>query len=409
LAPGSITPTNIEPDADYAFFVPKDFSQAEDYSVWPGLTEIFRVSQNGVQTGHDGFSVSFDREVVAQRVEDFFNPALSDREVSQRYDLGDNSGWSFAQKRRQLRGSTIQTKLLIPYFYRPFDLRYIYYEPNLLKRPSPSIMPHLVDGKNMALFAMRKIVPTFAYSFFGVVNSVVDHGHFYMGNQGSSSCFPLYLKPEQKRLGATASYEHNLHSRFCRQLAEALGKSTTNDGLPASLTPEEIFGYAYAVFHSPTYRSRYAEFLKIDFPRLPLTRKQELFDRLAQFGGELTALHLLESPRLAKPMTEFADGRNHEVEKVSWTKSTVWIDKAQTTGFVGVREDVWNFHIGGYQVCGKWLKDRKGRTLSNDDIAHYQKIVVAISETIRLMGEIDEIIEEHGGWPGAFASPEAEG
>jgi hypothetical protein len=400
----AIAHTAIKPDADYAFFVPKDFSQAEDYNKWPSLADVFGTNQNGVQTGHDGFSVAFDRKTVVQHVEDFFNPALSDNEVSQRYELGDNSGWSFAQKRRQLRGSALQAKLLVPYFYRPFDLRFIYYDPNLLKRPSPAIMPHLVDGKNMALFAMRKIVPTFAYSFFGVVNSLVDHGHFYMGNQGSSSCFPLYIKPAQQRLGTTANREHNFQSQFCDQLSKALGTSTTVDGLPAGLTPEDIFRYAYAVFHSPCYRSRYAEFLKIDFPRLPLTGNLELFRALARLGGELTALHLMESSQLTQPSTEFIGSRHHEVEKISWSRNTVWVDKAQTTGFQGVREEVWNFHIGGYQVCEKWLKDRKGRTLTKDDLAHYQKVVVALSETIRLMKEIDEVIEKAGGWPGAFAS-----
>lgn len=170
-------------------------------------------------------------------------------------------------------------------------------------------------------------------------------------------------------------------------------------GLPAGLTPEDIFHYAYAVFHSPGYRSRYAEFLKIDFPRLPLTGNLELFRALARLGGELTSLHLLESPKLAQPITEFTGGRNPEIEKPTWSNNTVWVDKAQTTGFRGVREAVWNFHIGGYQVCEKWLKDRKGRTLTKDDLAHYQKIIVALSETIRLMKEIDEVIEEHGGWP----------
>src|SRR5262249_47524285 len=111
---------------------------------------------------------------------------------------------------------------------------------------------------------------------------------------------------------------------------------------------------------------------------------------------------LLESTKLDRPITEFIGGRNPEVEKVSWSKNTVWVDKAQITGFKGVREDVWNFHIGGYQVCEKWLKDRKGRTLSKDDVTHYHKIVVALSETIRLMKEIDEVIKQHGGWPGAF-------
>lgn len=175
-----------------------------------------------------------------------------------------------------------------------------------------------------------------------------------------------------------------------------------NPSSSESLDDGAIFHYVYAVLYSPTYRSRYAEFLKIDFPRLPLTGNLELFRTLARLGGELSALHLLESPRLAQPITEFVGGSQPVVEKISWSRDTVWVDKAQTIGFEGVRENVWNFHIGGYKVCEKWLKDRKGRTLSNDDIAHYQKIVVALSETIRLMAEIDRVIEAHGGWPGAF-------
>ena len=158
------------------------------------------------------------------------------------------------------------------------------------------------------------------------------------------------------------------------------------------------------MFHSPGYRSRYAEFLKIDFPRLPLTGNLELFRALARLGGELVALHLLESPKLDQlhHRVRSAGRQPRGRESRRGPKDTVWIDKAQTTGFKGVPEAVWNFHIGGYQVCEKWLKDRKGRTLSHDDIAHYQKIVVALTETIRLMAEIDEVIDEHGGWPGAF-------
>ena len=188
----------------------------------------------------------------------------------------------------------------------------------------------------------------------------------------------------------------NFKPAFLTALRASLGAAVTK------LTPENIFHYAYAVFHSPGYRSRYAEFLKIDFPRLPLTGDLELFRAMARLGSELTSLHLLESPKLAQPITEYIGRRSAEVEKISWSRDTVWVNKAQTTGFRGVPEPVWNFHIGGYQVCEKWLKDRKGRTLTDDDITHYQKIVVALSETIRLMAEIDRVIDEHGGWPGAF-------
>jgi hypothetical protein len=166
------------------------------------------------------------------------------------------------------------------------------------------------------------------------------------------------------------------------------------------------------VFHSPGYRSRYAEFLKIDFPRLPLTSSIELFRSLSELGSQLVALHLVESEAQNTPVTNYI-GNSTEVVKPGWTDDnggTVWLDtggtKAKTTagtrGFVGVPEAVWNFHIGGYQVCEKWLKDRKGRTLSEEDMSHYHKIIVALSETIRIMPKIDEVIQQHGGWPGAF-------
>ena len=200
----------------------------------------------------------------------------------------------------------------------------------------------------------------------------------------------------------------NFNRAFLAKLAGQMALSVVQPhGLPAGLAAEDVFNYTYAIFHSPGYRSRYAEFLKIDFPRLPLTANLELFRALARMGGELTALHLLESPTLAQPISEFIGSRGLEVEKISWSRNTVWANKAQTTGFRGVPEPVWSFHIGGYQVCEKWLKDRKGRTLSNDDITHYHKIVVALSETIRLMAEIDRVIDEHGGWPGAFQTATA--
>jgi predicted helicase len=187
--------------------------------------------------------------------------------------------------------------------------------------------------------------------------------------------------------------------------------------LPRSLTPEDIFHYIYAVLHSPQYRTRYAEFLKVDFPRLPLPGDLDLFRDLARLGGDLVALHLIESPKLDEFITTYTGPRDPEVKKVGWSDDTVWLDvvatkrgqpaRHGTRGFHGVPEDVWNFQIGCYQVCHKWLKDRKGRTLSDEDITHYQKIVVALNETIRIMKEIDEVIEEHGGWPGAFVGKEA--
>ncbi len=182
-----------------------------------------------------------------------------------------------------------------------------------------------------------------------------------------------------------------------KELAGKLGLQFLEDGngdLKTTFGPEDIFHYAYAVFNSPTYRQRYSEFLKIDFPRLPLTSNKKLFTKLVAKGQELVALHLLKSQKVDDFVTSYLVAGKNTVEKVQYTNGKVWINTTQYFG--GVPENVWEFKVGGYQVCDKWLKDRKGRTLSNEEINHYQRIVVALKETIRLMKEIDKVISR---WP----------
>ena len=178
-----------------------------------------------------------------------------------------------------------------------------------------------------------------------------------------------------------------------------------------------MLSYVYAVLHSPQYRSRYGSALRDSYPRVPPTPSGGLVDELCRLGQQLVDLHLVESPLLDEAGSLYNGPKNPVVGRAGWSDGTVWLDagktnareghratKPGTLGFHGVPEEVWDFHIGGYQVCHKWLKDRKDRTLSADDIAHYQKIVVALNETIRLIAEIDEVIDEHGGWPDAFAT-----
>ncbi len=191
----------------------------------------------------------------------------------------------------------------------------------------------------------------------------------------------------------------NLAPEFIKAISDKLGLKFIEDergDLEGTFGPEDIFNYAYAVFHSLTYRTRYAEFLKIDFPRLPLTSDKALFKDLTEKGAELVSLHLMESPTLNNLITGYPVTGSNTVDKVTYdgNNQRVYINKAQY--FEGVPPEVWDFHIGGYQVCQKWLKDRKGRTLTYDELTHYQKIIVALKKTIRLMAEIDELIP---GWP----------
>jgi len=212
--------------------------------------------------------------------------------------------------------------------------------------------------------------------------------------------FPLYLYPAEGEMQFDGSHRRpNLNPEFIKVVSEKLGLKFVEDGrgdLEQTVGPEDIFHYAYAIFHSPAYRNRYAEFLKIDFPRLPLTSDKELFKALAGKGAELVALHLMESPTLNNLITGYPVAGSNTVDKVTYGDNNQRVCINKTQYFEGVPPEVWNFHIGGYQVCQKWLKDRKGRKIGVDESTHYQKIVVAIKEMIRLMAEIDALIPR---WP----------
>lgn len=378
----------------------QDARRAAEFSSYVSLTEAMPLTSTGIKTHRDAFVIDFDDEPLRERVAKF-RSGVTDAAIANEFGLADTYGWKLGEARRRIRARSDWQDAFQLCLYRPLDQRHIYYHADLVELPRSDCMQHLAGGRNLALLTTRQVTsPPFNHvTATRLVSEMKTCSH-----DRGTNCFPLYLRDDGSALRFGAERRLNFSAGFLRALSRALGISDSQpNGVPSGLTPEDIFHFAYAVFHSPGYRSRYAEFLKTEFPRVPLTGNVELFRELARLGGELTALHLLESPRLDQPIADLIGGRSPHVEKISWSDNTVWVDKTQATGFHGVPEDVWNFHIGGYQVCEKWLKDRKGRVLSSNDIAHYHKIVAALSETIRLMADIDRVIDQHGGWPGAFA------
>jgi predicted helicase len=371
---------------------------AVEYEKWPQIKSAFRVVSSGIQTKQDELCVAFTHAEMWERIKRFHT--LNAVQARKEFDLGDDGrDWTVVGAKADVSASGPSQNHICPILYRPFDIRFTYWTgrtKGFLAYPRREVMQHIVGLKNIGMIFNRQIVGD-RISHFCVSSFPICHGTFYLGNKGQDYFAPLMIFDDE-----LFSNKKTGHSNFMPEFLNAFGKAIDTEA--SKLKHEDIFYYAYSVFSSPSYRSRYAEFLKIDFPRLPLTGKIDLFRALAKLGSELAAFHLLESPKFSHPITEYIGGRHSEVEKISWSENTVWIDNAKTTGFNGVPEDVWNFHIGGYQVCEKWLKARKGRVLAEDDIKHYQKIIVALSETIRLMAEIDAVIEEHGGWPGAFTS-----
>jgi predicted helicase len=397
---GSIQWTQLQPTKPSYLFIPQNNDLRGEYEQGWNITEAFPINNIAMQTHRDYFVTDLDTQELRNRITAFRETRMTNEEARSKFDLG---SWDVAKARKKLRSDENWQKGFTQCLWRPFDIRPLYYHRELIDRPRPQVTEALLEP-NFGLLAMRQIALQGGCSHFLVANIPPVDRVFY-SNKGAASVFPLYLYTTPDDTAGTlfaqteTTRTPNLAPEFIKAFSGKLGLAFVPDGqgdLKKTFGPEDIFNYAYAIFHSPTYRQRYAEFLKIDFPRLPLTSDKKLFAKLAAKGAELVSLHLLKTSTLNSFITTFPISGSNSVDKVRYdaSRKKVWINDEQYFG--GLPEKVWEFQVGGYQVCEKWLKDRKGRTLSTDDIRHYQRVVVALKETIRLMAEIDKVIP---GWP----------
>jgi len=396
----------LRPQAPFYLFVPQDETVRAEYEQGWKITEAMPVNVLGFQSHRDSFAINFEQEKLHRRIAEMRHTELSDAEFANRYDLKDSGGWKLGAARKQLREDSHWKEKIIHCAYRPFDTRWAYFSEVAMDRPRRELKDNVAGKTNLCLNSVRQTKsPTWQHA---VVTNVPAPAVFVEIKDGSN-VFPLYLYPTAKvslfdddSLSTTPGGRRpNLAPEFIADFSARLQLSFVPDGcgdLRQTFGPEDIFHYAYAVFHSPAYRSRYAQFLKIDFPRLPLTSDVALFRSLSAMGQELVALHLME--QLPARQTRYPMAGDNTVENVRYTEPAdgvpgrVWINKTQY--FDNVPPEVWGYHIGGYRVCQKWLKDRKGRQLSYDDLTHYQGIVAALAHTIQLQAAIDEAIGE---WP----------
>ena len=316
----------LNPIAPMYFFVPKDFELMEEYEKGVKINELFSLGSMGITTGRD-------KELVSMQ------PFKSENNL--------------------------------PYCYRPFDVQWIDYDVERIARARENIMVHL-KKQNTALCLIK--INSSSDGLFKVLVSSCMTDKTILSSKDNANVFPLYLYTDE--FGKETKVA-NLNEDEWQKFNNAIGRTTT---------PEELLAYIYAVLHSPRYRERYKEFLKIDFPHIPLPASESEFDRLAQIGQQLIDLHLMTDTQRWKCSTTFPEEGSQLIDLLKWKDNKVWINEKQYFG--NVPEIVWNFFIGGYQPAQKWLKDRKGRTMSFDDIKHYLHIVHALTETIKLMQKL---------------------
>ncbi len=381
--------TELHPTSSLYLFVPQDTARRAEYEEGLKVTDIFQVHSAGVITARDKFTIHHTPEAVRDVVTDFVS--LSEEEARGRYQLRrDTTSWQIAAAQADLRNHPDTENHIVPIRYRPFDTRFTYYtgkSKGFHNTPSYKTMRHLLL-ENLALCVCFG-VPSPAWKHVLVTAQVtVNSCLSTRGNEGAH-VFPLYLYPVREELELASERSLNFKPAFLEAFSVKLGlPQAAPFGTPTGVSPEAILGYLYAVLHSPVYRKRYYDFLKYDFPRIPMPTTVDVFRKLSALGCALIDMHLLRNVPTQTARHRFEGEGDSVVAKYGYRDGKVWINQIQH--FADVPADVWEFEIGAYQVCDRWLKERKHTPLSLSEIRQYQQLLVAVAETLRLMAEIGQ-------------------
>ena len=388
----------INPKSEFYLFIERDEKLLERYEQYPKITDIFPVNSVGIVTSRDSFVIDYDKNTLRRRILQFRDRKMPDEIIRQTYDLKDKAHWKLKDARESVIKDDEWEQAITKILYRPFDERWIFYHDAVVERSRKEVMRHMIS-ENLGLIVPRQVKLDFHHTYCTThitnFNALDTAGSF-----GSGFLFPLYIykqkdKSAKRSLGSVMMlFEPETPYKTKRpNISETLLKSLSS-AYKKQPTPEEIFYYIYALLYSDTYRAKFAEFLKIDFPRVPFTTDYKLFKKMGEYGKKLVDLHLMKLEDLDTPVAKFQGMGNNKVEKLKYNEeeNRLFINKDQY--FKGITEDVWQYQVGGYQVCDKWLKDRKGKVLSVDDIKHYCKIVTSLQKTIEIQKEINEIYPE---------------
>jgi hypothetical protein len=417
LAEHDVTNTpweTLDPQTPFFLLTTQNTQHLIEYEAGWKIPDIFRPNGDpapGIVTTQDEFAISWTKAEAIKKVEQLLATESED-EARRLFRLCAQDQWQYIWAKKELADGQWRHET-VEVLYRPFDIRWTVFNRYVAVHRRERVMRHMLAGQNVGITIGRagQVIDQGEWDIVFCTRNITEYNLY---RRGGNNLFPLYLYPDTSKrtlfdielhTNAPGGRHPNLAQTFTKDFSERLGMEFIPDGkgdLYKTFGPEDILHYMYAIFYSPTYRSRYAQFLKIDFPRLPLTSNTDLFRALCAIGDGLIGLHLMA--KYGQYMPNYPEPGNNMIEKVEYTQYTdkpeqgrVWINKTQY--FDEVTPEGWEFHIGGYQVCQKWLKDRKGRALSFDDIRHYQRIVAALAETITLMDQIDATIDEHGGWP----------
>jgi len=384
LSLSSIKWDRLTPCSPQYLFCREDHSLKEQYENGIHIKDLFPINGTGVLTKRDKLCIHFERDEALQSALDLAHKPKDF--VAEKYSIRqDVRDWKYQWAKEDVLNSTLSMDMVEAISYRPFDTRYAYYtgqSRGFMGWPVHAIMQHMLIPHNIALVTARS-------------NKSNDSSHFFVSDMmveykcgertTNSSVFPLYVK-QDGILTSQVNLDSEIIDRIAKRMELSYNPQEGDGG--ASFGPLDLFGYIYAYLYSEAYRQKYRDFINRDFPIIPYPASGEQFYILSNYGKELIKTHLLQFEIGEATHAFKGENRNISIQKLNDGRAFINSDSY----FEDVDAELWNFTIGGYQPCQRWLKERKGRALTNSDLVHYRKILVALERTKESMRLIDKIV-----------------
>jgi len=393
---------NITPKSPWYFLIPRDTKNIQEYLKWPKVNEIFPVNNVGIITARDKFVIDFEEYTLKNRIRQFRDLNVDDSIIKEAFQLKDTSTFKLTNFRKEFAKTSDWESLIKPITCRPFDDRFICYSKWIVERPIYDTMRHMLHEGNLGLNVVRQVKTGESWQHCLISNKITES--CYLSNKTGEIGYlcPLYLYPEEKESKSNSGITMTLFEpevpygkkgrapNIAPEIFEMLKKAYMKQP-----SPEDILYYIYAILYSNKYREKYAEFLKIDFPRIPFTSNFKLFKKTAGLGEKSVQLHLLDSPDLDPPIAKYkGTADNDTIEKPVYQEKEqrIYINKVKY--FERVTKEVWEYQIGGYQVLDKYLKDRAKAKKRKVDSRPFCNMITAIAKTIELQKKIDILFSE---------------
>ena len=392
----NLTDVAVDPRSPKYIFLPTNREVEDIFNQGISIEALFNYRASGVKTGKDEVLIDFSKTELKEKLSKFTDPSFSESEIAKVFGCNKGHGKMLLSYRKSIEKDEFFDQRIVPLMFTPFDNRFVFYRKDIVDVHSDDVSRQILSGKNLNLIVVRQVSGRpFTHVF--VTRSLANQRSFYSTLGATFQVPVMHIEDRANELAFEGDETNFIFNQARRLIPQELLVNTEN--------LLRLFYFIYAQMFSREYRDLFKDELQRDYPRVFKAINFSLFNSISDLGKRLAKIHCGDENPTEDPSLNFVGSFNKAVERPSFIDGTIWLDKDQTMGFSGVPVSVWNLEVGGYQVCEKWLKDRKNRKLSKSDRDQFICVLATLLETLKIQDSIDSVIQENGGWEKSFVVP----